>query len=470
MAEEFSSVVNETQCKLDMLFRTMMERLENASEHADELERQRGELLLWQSHAQDRDANLKHTISEQGERARELEQLVAYEQVRAKEGKDDHMRKSLKARQKVKQLEAKIERMKQVVASTIHEEQGKAQLLREQNDTISKNQVEINELRANFQAVEKELSQRSLQVEELKQELEHIRERYQDADMLSRQRFEELQDQSKAEIHSFHYEAGEEKRKRRAVEQQLERLKRRAESKTAKHQREIKLLKLEICESQDTTAEMRQELHQKQSEIKVQSAALTEKNDKISKLLQWILKLKDENESAQQEMSARLVAAEGDTATFRDQLKMAARELQDMRQELVTVKMAVASLSNRGGALEVIRLIGNHLSQFAQRSVRSCNPNHSQYRHVTNCGTLLCSECLQQALADGYADTALTLGSKDVFEVNCPWCRSEFWTWETLAIPYSMSWVTELRALIAAIDRFEPTLIAAENCVGAKEH
>jgi DNA repair exonuclease SbcCD ATPase subunit len=468
MAKEFSSVVNETQCQLDMLFRTMMKRLENGGERADMLEQQRDELLLWQSRAQDREVCLNQTISEQGERARELEQLVAHEQARTKDGKDEHKRNSLKARQKVKKLEAKIERMKQAAAATISDERAKTRLLRDQDDTTSQSQIEIDELRAKLQAAEMEVSQGSQQIEEWKREMEHIRERYQDVDIESQQRVKKLKDQFQAERHSLHHEAGEEERRRQAVEQQLERLKKRSELKNAKQQREIALLKLEICESQDTMAEMRQDLHQKQSEIKIQSAAVIEKNDKISKLLQSIEKLKDENVRAQQEMSAQLVVAEGDTATFRDQLKTAAHELQDMRQELVAVNMAVATLSNRGGALEVIRSIGNHLSQFSQRSARSCNPNHSQYRHVTNCGTLLCSECLQQALADRCADTVLTLGSKDVFEVNCPWCRSEFWTWETLAIPYSRSWVTELKALIAAIDRFKPTLTAAETCMVVK--
>jgi len=96
--------------------------------------------------------------------------------------------------------------------------------------------------------------------------------------------------------------------------------------KNAKHQRETALLKLEICESQDTAAEMRRELDERQSEIKIRSAALTGNNDKISALYQSIEKLKDESATAQQEMSAQLVAAQDDTATFRDKLEMATHE------------------------------------------------------------------------------------------------------------------------------------------------
>lgn len=468
MADEFSSAVNETQCKLDMLFRSMMERLESGGERADLLDRQRDELLLWQSQARDREIDLNHVVSEQEERARELEQSVADARARAKESDDEHMRKYLKARKKVKTLETKIKRMKRVTAAAIPEEWAKAQLLREQKDTISKSQIEIHELRAKLQTADMEVSQRE-QVEELKRELEHTREMYQEVDTVSQQRLEELQGQFEAESHSLRHEASEEKRKRQAVEQQLERLKRRSELRNAKHQRETALLKLEICESQDIAAEMRQELHQRQSEIGIRSAALTENNDKISELFQSIEKLKDENATAQQEMSAQLVAAQGDTATFRDKLEMATHELQGVRQELVTVKTAVATLSIRGGAAEVIRSIGNHLRQIAQRSEKFCDPTHHQYRHVTNCGTLLCSECLQQNLPDGSADTALTLGSKDVFEVNCPWCQSEFWTWETLTIPYSVSWITGLKAVVNTIDQFKPTLIAAENHVTVKE-
>jgi chromosome segregation ATPase len=469
MAEEFASAVNETQCKLNNLFRSMMERLETERERADQLERQRDELLISQSHAQERETNLANKVNKREERVRELEQSVADERARAKESNDEHVRKHLKARKKVKTLETKIKRMKQVAAAAIPEQWAKAQLLREQKDTIAKSQVEIDELRVKLHSTGMEVSQRDLQVEELKRELEHTREKYREADMVSLQRLEELQDRFEAESQSLRHEASEEKRKRQAMEQQLERSKRRSELRNAKHQRETALLKLEICESQDMAAEMRQELHQRQSEIGIRSAALTANNDKISELSQSIEKLKDEHATAQQGMSAQLVAAQGDTATFRDKLEMATHELRDVRQELVTVKRAVATLSTRGGAAEVIRSIGNHLRQISQRSEKFCNPNHSQYRHVTNCGTLLCSECLQQSLPDGSADTAPTFGSKDVFEVNCPWCQSEFWTWETLTIPYSVSWITGLKAVVNTIDRFKPTLIAAENCVAVKE-
>jgi hypothetical protein len=68
--------------------------------------------------------------------------------------------------------------MKQAAAATIPDERAKTRLLREQENTTSQSQFEIDELRAKLQAVEMEASQRSLQVGELKRELEHIRERY----------------------------------------------------------------------------------------------------------------------------------------------------------------------------------------------------------------------------------------------------------------------------------------------------
>jgi len=152
-----------------------------------------------QSRAQEREIDLNHTVSKQDERTRELEQLVADERARVKESNVEHTRKSLKARKKVNKLEAKIERMKQVAAATIPEEWAKARLLREQEDTISKSQIEIGELRAKLQAADTEVSQRNLQVEELKRDLEHTRKGYQEADMVSQQRLEELQDQFEGE-------------------------------------------------------------------------------------------------------------------------------------------------------------------------------------------------------------------------------------------------------------------------------
>jgi hypothetical protein len=57
----------------------------------------------------------------------------------------------------------------------------------------------------------------------------------------------------------------------------------------------------------------------------------------------------------------------------------------------------------------------------------------------------------------------LTIGSTDAFQINCPCCRSEFWTWEALAIPYSISWINELDALARTMDSFEPTRIIAKK-------
>jgi hypothetical protein len=58
MVEEFSSLLNETQCKLDILVRSMMEKVDKERERANGLGRQRDELLIGQSQAEERETDL----------------------------------------------------------------------------------------------------------------------------------------------------------------------------------------------------------------------------------------------------------------------------------------------------------------------------------------------------------------------------------------------------------------------------
>ena len=208
------------------------------------------------------------------------------------------------------------------------------------------------------------------------------------------------------------------------------------------------------------------DLRQRQSEIETYSSILAKKDGKISELLQSIELFKAENATAQQEMKSQLFAAQIDAATSREKLEIATHEVQDVRQELVTIQTSATTLLTRGGAAEVIRSIGDHLRQISDRTHKFCDPTHSQYHYVTNCGTFLCSECLQQALPEDGRDVTMALGSNDVFEVDCSWCRSDYWTWETLAIPYSRSWIAQLEALNDLMHQFESNRITAETLRG----
>jgi hypothetical protein len=225
MAEEFSSLLNETQCKLDILVRSMMEKVDKERERANRLGRHRDELLIGQSQAQERENDLTRQVSEQEERLRLLEQSVADEQARAKCSNDKHNRKSLKAHNKIKALIKKIESMEEANAAVIPQEWHKARLLRKQSDTITKSQIEIDDLRENFRVADMQVSQREAQVKELKQELECARKSYQEVEVVSQQRLEELRDRFETEHHSLRCELDEGQRKMQAKEQQLERLK-----------------------------------------------------------------------------------------------------------------------------------------------------------------------------------------------------------------------------------------------------
>jgi hypothetical protein len=263
MAEEFSSLLNETQCKLGILVRSMMEKVDKERERANRPGRQRDELLLGQSQAEERETDLTRQVSEQKERLRVLEQLVADERARAKCSNDKHNRKSFKAHNKIKALMKKIESMEEASAVAIPQEWHKAQLLRKQSDTITKSQIEIDDLRENLRVADVQVSQQETQVKELKQELEYARKSYQEVEVVSQQRLEELRDRFEAEHHSLRCELDEGQRKMQAKEQQLERLKGRSQSQKEEHQKKNALFKAEICDLQNTVNEMSHDLRQK---------------------------------------------------------------------------------------------------------------------------------------------------------------------------------------------------------------
>jgi hypothetical protein len=82
-----------------------------------------------------------------------------------------------------------------------------------------------------------QVSQQEAQVKELKQELDCARKSYQEVEVVSQQRLEELRDRFETEHHSLRCELVEGQRKMQAKEQQLERLKGRSESQDRQKER-----------------------------------------------------------------------------------------------------------------------------------------------------------------------------------------------------------------------------------------
>lgn len=95
---------------------------------------------------------------------------------------------------------------------------------------------------------------------------------------------------------------------------------------------------------------MRQELHRTQSELEIHSVALTENKGEVSELSHSMEKLKDQIAMAQREKSTQPVATQG-AVTFKDKIEMTTHELRDVRQELVTIRAAMATLMTREGAI-----------------------------------------------------------------------------------------------------------------------
>lgn len=316
--------------------------------------------------------------------------------------------RGLQARKKLRALEEMIKNMKEASDAAIPQEWHKARLLREQRAAITKSQIEMDELRKQLGQSHLQVSQRDGRVNELKLELECSRKTNRETEMAAQQKVEELQ----------------------AI-----------------------------------VSELRDELR---LEIGSHSTALAQKDREASELLLSMASLKAENEMVLQETRGQLVEAQVDTTTFIEKLEIAAHELRDVRKELAAIQTSASALSTMGGA-DVIRSIGKHLRQLSQRSGKFCDPTHRKYLYLTDCGTFLCLKCLRRALPENCRDMALTIGSKDAFEIDCPWCRSAFWTWQVLPIPFSTSWMHKLEALTRIADRFESNRILFEKRMVVEE-
>jgi hypothetical protein len=135
--------------------------------------------------------------------------------------------------------------------------------------------------------------------------------------------------------------------------------------------------------------------------------------------------------------------AQGDTEVAKQDLTIVTLQRDRVRQKLVTFRTSVASFSAKGGVIEVIRRICRHLTQLAREPDDFCDSAHCEYRYITHCGTLVCSDCLRQAVP-GIDEMTSSAQSGDRLELDCPWCRADFWSWEPLAVPYSSTWIREL--------------------------
>lgn len=192
---------------------------------------------------------------------------------------------------------------------------------------------------------------------------------------------------------------------------------------------------------------VKQEICDLQTQIDNQEEGLIAKDSRISELSRSVESLKAEKATFER-TRAQLTTAQTDIAITRAKLRDTARELQAAHWNLTTIQLSVATLSSYTKTIETI---ANHLKAFSKEAPKVCDPNHDEYRYLTDCGTLLCSNCLQQTSSRDRGDMIPEPEDPLAFDMNCLWCCSDFWTWQTLAVPYSNSWIAELDALSYAI-------------------
>ncbi|KAK5332125.1 hypothetical protein LTR98_011731 [Exophiala xenobiotica] len=130
-------------------------------------------------------------------------------------------------------------------------------------------------------------------------------------------------------------------------------------------------------------------------------------------------------------------------------------------EELVVLRNKTALLVAEGGPLNAVRSICDHLKKVSLGEPTFCDEKHTEYCFVTDCGVLLCTTCLAHVLPDRNHDAAK---AHDLcFEIHCPWCRKESWTWQKLPLPYSPSWAPELDHLIRIMGQLQQQMIQPQS-------
>ena len=226
MADEFSSLLGDAHHLLETTFARMVERLEKERDQSDQLRRERDELVAEQSQAKKREDDLISKLTIQEERHTELELLLAEERV---DGQENNQ-KFLQARRGIKRLKRKLEKLEQNNGVTIPQEWHKARLLREQGGQLDQMRNEMSQLTEKLRAEEMLSAQRATEMIGLAEELERVRKRCQEDEVLSQQNLKELQGHFDAERRSLHGEVNKERRERQCIERTLARVKKQAES------------------------------------------------------------------------------------------------------------------------------------------------------------------------------------------------------------------------------------------------
>ena len=351
----------------------------------------------------------------------------------------------------VKILERKLQKVKHDRVMTISQEWHKAHRLREQDQQLLSLRDAFSQQEAQIRHEQELAAQTTVENDILRQELNEIRRDAQLCETSSKQKLADAQHQIDVGRTCWQNELKTEKKKRQRTEKNLERLRKRQKTRLLGIQRETDLLKADFCDQEDQLEKAHVNLQQAKSSLMRQSESLTEKDHEISRLLSVIAASKDSHEREQQQLHNELSVAQKNTYLARDSLTAVSDDLEGARQTLNTMQASIDSFSADNGAVCVMRQICQHLRRFAPEPHKFCDATHGEFRFITHCGVLLCSDCLERTVRD--KDKLMNGGqSSSFFELDCSWCLSSYWTWERLTIPFVSTWQDRLEELSRCLE------------------
>jgi hypothetical protein len=142
---------------------------------------------------------------------------------------------------------------------------------------------------------------------------------------------------------------------------------------------------------------------------------------------------------------------QGEAKAAKQDLTVAIHERDSIQQELLRIQTSITSSPIKDGMI-AIRCIRRYLTRMVTESRGLCDSGHTEFSYISDCGTLVCPKCLKQAVPEMGEVNATEQSDRICFDC-CPWCRSDFWTWERLAVPYSPTWMRDVGYVADFIDK-----------------
>lgn len=241
-------------------------------------------------------------------------------------------------------------------------------------------------------------------------------------------------------------------KKGQADEKAMGRLKRQRRKRESMHKQQLTLLKIEYCELERSLDEVKSE----RDSLRCQLSKVASKSAARLATIESLESRRYALESKNRELETYLDATRSEHMALQDRDHVRSLSVSSMERELDILRDTLRQIRMQVSVSPSARRYSEGLHKLQATPGKLCDPTHSEFSCITDCGTLLCTGCALDA--PGFPTLGpITPCSIQYFEADrCPWCHADTWSWQHLDVQHSMTVVREITALWDAIGE-QPT-------------